>query len=134
MIFLENKKRFWSKIKIFFRVLRVLSFRIKKQTSKNVADTNFKEIWEELINPNSPSDTSFFISNTFFSLASVLLNFLMNWASYKISIILLRHFLYLVYLYPSLGLAGPYLERIQHQLTGMEAQKCPQKTEINFRN
>ena len=41
--FLENKKSFWSEIKkTFFLVWQVLSFRLEKQTSTNVADTTFK--------------------------------------------------------------------------------------------
>ena len=40
--FLDNNKSFWSEIKTFFLVSQVPSFRVKKQTSKNVADTTFK--------------------------------------------------------------------------------------------
>ena len=40
--YLKNEKSFRSEIKIFFLVLKVLSFRHSKQTSKNVADTTFK--------------------------------------------------------------------------------------------
>ena len=40
--FLENEKDFWSGIKAFFLVWEVLSFRLKRQTSKNVADKTFK--------------------------------------------------------------------------------------------
>ena len=40
--FLENEKSFWSEIKNIFPIWQVLSFRLKKQTSKNVANTTFK--------------------------------------------------------------------------------------------
>ena len=40
--YLKNEKSFWSKIKIIFPCFTVLSFRYKIQTSKNVADTTFK--------------------------------------------------------------------------------------------
>ena len=43
LIFWITKIAFKVKQKIFFLVLQVLSFRLKKQTSKNVADTNFKQ-------------------------------------------------------------------------------------------
>ena len=42
MIFSRTKRTFEVKWKTFFFVLQVLSFRLKKQTSKNVADTTFK--------------------------------------------------------------------------------------------
>ena len=42
--FLKNEKSFWSEIKTFFLVWQVLSLRLKKQTSKNVADTTFKKV------------------------------------------------------------------------------------------
>ena len=38
--FLENGKSFWNK-KTFSQVSQVLSFKLKKQTSKNVANTTF---------------------------------------------------------------------------------------------
>ena len=40
--YLKNEKSFQSEIKNIFLVLKVLSFRHTKQTSKNVADTTFK--------------------------------------------------------------------------------------------
>ena len=53
---------------------------------------------------------AFFISNTFFNSASLMLNFFMNWASnllrfclIHITVIVLRHILYLVYLCSCLG-------------------------------
>ena len=42
--FLESEKSFWSEIKIFSLVWQTLLFRLKKQTSKNVADTTFKTL------------------------------------------------------------------------------------------
>ena len=39
--YLKNEKSFRSEIKTFLLVSQVLSFRHKKQTSKNVADTTF---------------------------------------------------------------------------------------------
>ena len=42
MIFSRTKRAFEVKWKTFFLVSQVLSFRLKKQTSKNVADTAFK--------------------------------------------------------------------------------------------
>ena len=44
--FLENGKSFWSEIKIIFPSLisKVILFRLKKQTSKKVADTTFNYI------------------------------------------------------------------------------------------
>ena len=44
--YLKNEKRFRSEIKAFFLLSQVLSFRHTKQTSKNVADTTFKEEYE----------------------------------------------------------------------------------------
>ena len=41
-IFSKLKKAFKVKYKTLFLVWKVLSFRLKKQTSKNIADTNFK--------------------------------------------------------------------------------------------
>ena len=35
------KKSFWSELKTIFQVFQVLSFRLKNQTSKNVADAFF---------------------------------------------------------------------------------------------
>ena len=40
--YLKNEKSFQSEIKTCFLVSQVLSFRRKKQTSENVADTTFK--------------------------------------------------------------------------------------------
>ena len=45
MIFSRTKKAFEVK-QNFFLVSQVLSFRLKKQTSKNVADTTFKSLEE----------------------------------------------------------------------------------------
>ena len=50
--FLRNKRAFEVKWKIFFLVWQLLLFRLKKQTSKNVADKpsrrkNFKPIYRE---------------------------------------------------------------------------------------
>ena len=43
--FLGNEKSFWSEIKkTFFLFPQVVSFRLKKQTSKNVVDTTFKAL------------------------------------------------------------------------------------------
>ena len=42
LIFSRTKRAFEVEQKTFFQVPQVLSFRIKKQTSKNVADTTFK--------------------------------------------------------------------------------------------
>ena len=50
--FLLTEKSFWSKIKIIVLkvlVLQMLSFRLTKQTSKNVVDTTFKD---ELLTKN----------------------------------------------------------------------------------
>ena len=41
--YLKNEKSCQSEIKTFFCVLIVLSFRHTKHTSKNVADTTFKD-------------------------------------------------------------------------------------------
>ena len=38
---MKNEKSFWSEIENIFLVLQVLSFRLTKQTSKNVVDTTF---------------------------------------------------------------------------------------------
>ena len=46
--YLKNEKSFRSEIKIFFFVLQVLSFRLTKQTSKNLADTTFSLPYEEV--------------------------------------------------------------------------------------
>ena len=46
--YLKNEMSFGIEIKTFFLVLQVVFFRHKKQTSKNVADTTFKDI----INPH----------------------------------------------------------------------------------
>ena len=43
LIILRTKRAFEVKWKIFFLVLQVLSFRIEKQSSKNVADKTFKQ-------------------------------------------------------------------------------------------
>ena len=40
--FLHNEQIFWSKIKNIFLNWQVFSFRLKKQTSKNVAETTFE--------------------------------------------------------------------------------------------
>ena len=40
--FVKDKKGFWNEIKTFILVWQVLAFRLKKQTSNNVADTTFK--------------------------------------------------------------------------------------------
>ena len=40
--YLNNEKSFWSETRNIFFVWQVLSFRLKKQTSKNIADTTFK--------------------------------------------------------------------------------------------
>ena len=42
--YLKNEKSVRSEIKAIFLVLKVLSFRHTKQTSKTVADTTFKLI------------------------------------------------------------------------------------------
>ena len=54
--FLENKKSFWSEMKKKIFVSWLLSFRLKKQTSKNVADTTFKACF------------CYFLSNFYFSI------------------------------------------------------------------
>ena len=41
--YLKNEKSFRSEIKSIFLVSKVLFFRHTKQTSKNVADTTFKQ-------------------------------------------------------------------------------------------
>ena len=46
--FFHNETSFWIKIKTIFLISQVLSFRLKKQTSKNVADTTFN-ILEKLV-------------------------------------------------------------------------------------
>ena len=40
--FLKNEKSVWSEKKTFSLVSQMLSFRLKKQSSKNVVDTAFK--------------------------------------------------------------------------------------------
>ena len=40
--YLKNEKSFRSKIRIIFIVLQVLSFKLTKQTIKNVVDATFK--------------------------------------------------------------------------------------------
>ena len=40
--FHKNEKSLWNEIKTFSSVSRVLSARLKKQTSKNAVDTTFK--------------------------------------------------------------------------------------------
>ena len=44
--YLKNEKSFRSEIKNIFLVSQELSFRHTTQTSKNVADTTFKENWK----------------------------------------------------------------------------------------
>ena len=43
LIFTRKKKAFPKKQKTFFLVSQVLSFRLKKQTCKNAADTTFNQ-------------------------------------------------------------------------------------------
>ena len=44
--YLKNETSFWSEIKSIFLVSQVLSVSHTKQTSKNVADTTFKDLKE----------------------------------------------------------------------------------------
>ena len=62
MIFLRMKGAFEAKWKTFFKVSQLLSFRLEKQTSKNVADTTFKT-WFLLLYlfSNVKSDLIYFI-------------------------------------------------------------------------
>ena len=51
LLFSGTKRAFQMKQKTFFLVSQVLSFRLKKQTNKNVADTIFKH-WQYIYNIN----------------------------------------------------------------------------------
>ena len=54
MIFSRMKMTYKVKQKTFFLVWQVLSFKCKKQTSKNVADTTFKNITHALHQQKHP--------------------------------------------------------------------------------
>ena len=47
--YLKNEKSFRSEVKSIFLVSQMLSFRHAKQTSKNVADTTFKDLMLEIV-------------------------------------------------------------------------------------
>ena len=56
MIFLTMKKAFEVKQKTFFQVSQVLSFRLEKQISKNLADTRAYDFvgWVTTLNGRDP--------------------------------------------------------------------------------